>query len=164
MATLGWPKRATPPNANLGTQVIHTATDMASRLRGFGSVRTLSRLTWAVSILGGAIVALLALRVWLQLMGDTANGGVLGLAYSLSGTLASPFKSFEPSTPIRDNGILEFSTLVAIEAYLIATMLALTVLFSARLALMAAPRVVHRRRPVAATEKALAAIPEPPQA
>ena len=75
------------------------------------------------------------------------------IAYGLAGDLAGPFRSFEPSTPIKDNGILEISTLVAIEAYLIATLIALTTLFSARLAVFAAPRVVHRHRSAGAKDR-----------
>ena len=164
MTALGWPESASPPNAGFGSHLAHTASSVLAHLRGIGSAKTLAKATWIVAFSGGAIVALLALRVWMQLMGETSSGGLMGFGYELSGVLASPFASFEPTTPIKDNGILEFSTLVAIEAYLIATMVALTVLFSARLALMAAPRVVHRRRPIVVQDTALVVLPETPKA
>jgi hypothetical protein len=110
--------------------------------------------------MGSALVGVLALRVWLQLTGDTDQGGLVGLLYGLGGDLAGPFRSFEPTRSVKDSGILEFSTLVAIEAYLIATLIALTVLFSARLAVFAAPRVIHRRRPALKVEKAQVIAPE----
>jgi len=111
-----------------------------------------------------AIIGVLALRVWLQMAGETDATGLLGLGYDASAVLVGPFKSFEPSTPIKDNGILEFSTLVAIEAYLIATLIALTLMFSARLAVFAAPRVVHRKHRASKAEPALAPAPGTPPA
>jgi len=155
-----WPQSATPSTERFGSSLAHFAGAIGSRLRRLGSARTLANLTWLVSIAGIVLIALLALRVWMQLMGETAAGGLMGLAYDASGVLASPFRSFEPTTPIRDNGILEFSTLVAIEAYLIATMVTLTVLFSARLAVMAAPRVVHRNRPIVLKDTAFIPVQE----
>ncbi|MGE0057383.1 MAG: hypothetical protein AB7T32_05325 [Dehalococcoidia bacterium] len=117
-----------------------------TRLRHLGSAQSLAIATWMVALIGTALVAILALRVWLQLTGETDSTGLLGLGYSASAVLVGPFQSFEPSTPIENSGILDFSTLVAIEAYLIATLVALTLMFSARLAVFAAPRVVHRRQ------------------
>ncbi len=125
-----------------------------SRLRQLGSAQTLASATWMVALVGTAIIAVLALRVWLQLTGETDATGLLGLGYDASAVLVGPFQSFEPSTSVKDNGILEFSTLVAIEAYLIATLVALTLMFSARLAVFAAPRVVHRKRRIVMPEPA----------
>lgn len=135
-----------------------------SRLRHLGSAQTLASATWMVALVGTAIIAVLALRVWLQLTGETDATGLLGLGYDASAVLVGPFKSFEPSTPIKDSGILEFSTLVAIEAYLIATLIALTLMFTARLAVFAAPKVVHRKRRVAKVEAALTPAPGTPPA
>jgi hypothetical protein len=115
-------------------------------LRKIVSAQTLVVATWTVALVGTAIIALLALRVWLQLTGDTVNSGLIGLGYDMSGVLTGPFRHFEPSVPIKDSGILEFSTLVAMEAYLIATMMAMTLLFSMRLTLFAAPRMVRVAR------------------
>jgi hypothetical protein len=159
MTTFDLPERSQPPYAAFRHHLGRVGSQTAARLRWIGSAQALSRATWVTALLGTAIVGLLALRVWLQLMGETSQGGILGLGYDAAGFLAGPFRSFEPSTPIKDSGILEFSTLVAIEAYLIATLIALSALFSARLALFAAPRVVHHRRSVVVKEP-LTAVPE----
>lgn len=141
-----WPQHVASPEQTERHRISRWSHGLAMAVRGIGSRRTLSVLTWCVVLAGGAVIGLLALRIWLQLTGDTAAGGLTGLLYGLSGHLTAPFSAFEPATPVRDNGILEFSTLVALEAYLIATMVALTVLFSARLALLAVGRVAETRR------------------
>jgi hypothetical protein len=49
--------------------------------------------------------------------------------YELSSTLVEPFRPAESTTPVRERGLLEFATLVAMEAYLlIAALGALTLL------------------------------------
>ena len=163
MTALGWPER-TDSRPDLTRYLARMRSAVASVLRGIGSPRSLAHATWIVTLSGTIILTLLSLRVWFQLVGETQEGGVRGFLYDLSGFFVGPFHKFEPTTPIKDSGILEFSSLVAIEAYLIATLVALTVLFSARLALLAAPKVVHRRRPVVAPEKSLLTLPERPQA
>jgi hypothetical protein len=163
MTVFGLPQRSSS-YTEFRRRVGRGALDVTSWFRRLGSAQTLARATWLVAGTGTVIIGILALRVWLQLTGDTDAGGLLGFAYGLAGDLAGPFRSFEPSTPIKDNGILEFSTLVAIEAYLIATLIALTMLFSARLAVFAAPRVVHRHRAASSKEQGLRTVPETPQA
>jgi hypothetical protein len=160
MTALGLPERHHDTFDDLRAQATTLAAKGGAGLRRVASAKTLAAATWAVALVGTAIVGVLALRVWLQLTGDTSQSGIVGFAYDLSGMLAGPFRSLEPSTTVKDSGILEFSSLVAIEAYLIATMLAMTLLFSLRLTLFAAPRMVrvvrstHRRHhaSVAATE------------
>lgn len=142
------------PLAGLKRDATHTLAATGRGLMGIGSAKSLSRATWAVSIAGAAIIAVLSLRVWLQLSGD-AQTGLVGNLYDLGGWFAAPFRPFEPSTPIHNTGILEFSTLVAIEAYLVGTLVALTVLLSARIALFAGSQVVQHRRRRAPREKAL---------
>lgn len=115
-------------------------------LRFLGSAATLGRLTVYVFFAGLVVQALLLTRVWLQLMGNTEQGGIVGHAYDASGVLTSPFTSFEPSTPIKDSGILEFSSLVAIEAYLVVTMLALTILMTLRLAVLGGTTLFRHTR------------------
>lgn len=144
MAAIRIPGRSHSFAAGLPDQLGEARSRAMRFARGLVSARTLAHATWAVALVGSAIVALLALRVWLQLTGDTGAGGLTGLGYGLTGVLVAPFRSFEPQTTIKDSGILEFSSLVAMEAYLIATMLALAVLFTLRLAAFAAPKVVHR--------------------
>ena len=164
MAALGWPDRPHHTRPEIGRYATRAGSGVVSLLRTIGSPRALAHATWMVTLSGAIILTLLSMRVWFQLVGETQGGGARGLIYDLSGFLVGPFRKFEPTTPIKDNGILEFSSLVAIEAYLIAMLVALTVLFSARLAVFAAPKVVHRRRPAVATEKQLVPLPETPQA
>ena len=164
MTALGWPDRARRPRADLGSYLARFRHLVASVLGAIVSPQSLAHATWIVTLSGSIALGLLGLRVWLQLVGETDRQGIVGTLYDLSGVLVSPFTKFEPTTPIKDNGILEFSSLVAIEAYLIAMLVALTVLFSARLALLAAPHVVHRKRPKTAAEKTLVPVPETPQA
>jgi hypothetical protein len=163
MTALGWPDRS-HSGQDLGRFLIRMR-DAAVRVLGsVASPGALAHATWIVTLSGTIILTLLSMRVWFQLMGET-EGGAKGFIYDLSGIFASPFRKFEPTTPIKENGILEFSSLVAIEAYLIGMLVTLTVLFSARLALIAAPKVVHRRRPAVATEQTrVVAVPETPQA
>lgn len=115
------------------------------------SAVTLGRLTLYAIAAGLVVQAVLLTRVWLQLVGDTDRGGVAGFAYGLSDTLVAPFHRFEPFPPTQEQGILEFASLVAIEAYLVATMLVITVLLTLRLALLGGRTVVrHSRRRAAA--------------
>src|SRR5690606_7823036 len=140
---LGWPNRAQPRHSAIINQLARVPVGIGTFLRGMLSARTLAVATWMVALVGTLITVLLSLRIWLQLAGETGRGGFIGTAYDLSGTFVAPFSRFESTTPIRDNGILEFSSLVALEAYLIATLVVLTFLFTARLALFAGSRVVH---------------------
>jgi hypothetical protein len=142
--------------------VLHDLGRYRLHFKQMSAQRMLARGTWLVLLLGSAIVALLVLRVWLQLTGDTSTGGLIGTAYDASGVLASPFKSFEPSTPMKTTGILEFSSLVAIEAYLIATMATLTLLLTLRLALAAAPHIVHDKKRLLPAEPPVFVPPERP--
>ena len=164
MTALGWPERTDHTRPDLGKYLARLRSGVAAVLRGIVSPRSMAHATWLVTLSGAIILVLLSMRVWFQLVGQTQEGGTRGFIYDLSGVFVGPFHKFEPTTPIKENGILEFSSLVAIEAYLIATLVALTVLFSARLALIAAPKVVHRRRPKVAAENTLVALPETPQA
>ena len=160
MTAFGWPGRQHNHFADVGLHVTHFAAAVGAHLRKIVSSQTLVVATWSVALVGTVIVALLALRVWLQLTGETASGGIIGLGYDMSGVLQGPFAHFEPSTPIKDSGILEFSTLVAMEAYLIATMMAMTLLFSLRLTLFAAPRMVRVARSAHARHHAAAVVSE----
>src|SRR5215510_106493 len=102
------PAHVETPLAGLRRDVLHVVADVLLGLRGIGSAASLKRATWAVTLAGASVISLLSLRVWLQLSGNERDGGILGLAYDAAGFLALPFKPFEPSTPVRENGILEF--------------------------------------------------------
>lgn len=154
MTAFGLPGRHPTHYPDLRPQAARVAGLAGAGLRRVVSARTLAAATWSVALVGTAIVALLALRVWLQLTGETAAGGIVGFGYELSGALTDPFRHFEPSTPMKDSGVLEFSTFVAMEAYLIATLMALTLLFSLRLTFFAAPRMLRAARSARARHRA----------
>lgn len=72
------------------------------------------RVVWYVT---GVIVALLALRLLLQLLGANEGNGFVDFVYGLSGVFAGPFFgmfSYEPSYGV---SYFEVSTLVAIIVY-----------------------------------------------
>lgn len=72
------------------------------------------RVVWYIV---GVIVALLALRLVLQLLGANEGNGFVDFIYSLSGVFAAPFFgmfSYEPSYGV---SYFEVSTLVAIVIY-----------------------------------------------
>jgi hypothetical protein len=72
------------------------------------------RVVWYIT---GVIVALLALRLVLQLLGANVGNGFVDFIYSLSGVFAAPFFgmfSYEPSYGV---SYFEVSTLVAVIIY-----------------------------------------------
>ena len=91
----------------------------------------IGRLAWLVLLTGLTIEALLAYRLWVQLTSQTLTSGALSLLFDVSTFLITPFASMETTTPIKTTGVLEFSTLVALEAYLAATLAGLLILFLA---------------------------------
>lgn len=138
-----WGTRSRAIAAQTGRHSVRLARTTA---RSAVSAISLGWLTFYAILAGIAIQGLLVHRVWAQLMGETGIGGLRGFAYDLSSTLVAPFHSFEPTTPVKDTGILEFSSLVAIEAYLIVTLVVLTLLFSARIAVAAEKSLARRSR------------------
>jgi hypothetical protein len=87
------------------------------------------RLMWFL-VLGGIFVeSLLAFRLWTQIRGQDVSSGLSGLAFEMSGFFVSPFRELEPTQPIKETGIIEFATLVAMEAYLIVAVGGLVLLF-----------------------------------
>ncbi len=72
------------------------------------------RVVWYIT---GVILALLALRLLLQLLGANEGNGFVDFIYSLSGVFAAPFFgmfSYEPSYGV---SYFEVSTLVAMAVY-----------------------------------------------
>lgn len=74
------------------------------------------RVVWYIT---GVIVALLALRLVLQLLGANEDNGIVSLIYGLSGIFAAPFFgmfNYEPSYGV---SYFEVNTFVAILIYLL---------------------------------------------
>jgi len=76
-----------------------------------------------------AIEAVLAFRVWTQLSGDAPAGGLQKLVYSLGGSLTSPFGGYETFDSGKSAGILQYSALIAAEAYLVAGIVVLVIVY-----------------------------------
>jgi hypothetical protein len=87
------------------------------------------RLAWIVFFTGLTVEALLATRLWAQLTHQSITSGALAMVFDVTGFLISPFADMEPSQPIKSTGVLEFATLVALNAYLAATLAGLLALF-----------------------------------
>jgi hypothetical protein len=87
------------------------------------------RLALPLLAAGAAIEALLLLRLWAQLTDRDVQSGVWRLLFLASDLLVRPFRSFDPETTLKQTGIFQVSTLVAIEAYLVGTAAALLLLY-----------------------------------
>jgi uncharacterized membrane protein YciS (DUF1049 family) len=77
-----------------------------------------------VFLTGFIIEAMLAGRLWLQLNNEDADAtGLKAILISVTDALVSPFKGYDSTVLTqRSSGVFEFSTLVAVEAYLIGTL------------------------------------------
>jgi hypothetical protein len=73
--------------------------------------------------------AAVAFRLGMQ-FSAAERGGLVGLMYDVSGVFTSPFDKFETVTPREGAPIVEFSTLLALEVYLVAGLLVIALLIS----------------------------------
>lgn len=88
----------------------------ATRTTATSGVVVLQRVIWYIT---GVIVALLALRVVLQLLGANDESGFVSFIYSVSGLFAAPFFGVFSYEPAYGQSTLEVSSLVAIAVYLL---------------------------------------------
>ena len=100
------------------------------------------RFPWVtlVFVTGFSIAALLAGRLWLQ-MGDpsTTKSGARGLLLSITEFFVSPVRGQQSSNPTSStNGVFEFATLEALQAYLVATLFIVVAIVAARVAMFVA--------------------------
>jgi hypothetical protein len=101
-----------------------------------GRIRVWAGRLMLICLLGGITVqALLGLRMWAQLTGQTVSEGILGFVYGATDFLVSPFEHYDTVQPIKQTGVFEVATLTAVEAYLIGVLAVLAVLFLFRLIL-----------------------------
>jgi len=75
-----------------------------------------------------ALEGLLAGRVFVQLAYEDNVQGLGGRVLTLTDPLVEPFKGLEGTAILHDTGVVEFATLTAMEAVLIATIAAVVVL------------------------------------
>ena len=65
------------------------------------------------------IEALLATRIAGQATSQEPNWWVFGGILTVTDVLVAPFRNLQPEPIVKDTGVVEFSTLVALEAYLV---------------------------------------------
>jgi hypothetical protein len=73
----------------------------------------------AILLCGVLVEALLALRVWAQLTGRPIESEEMSLLFRVTRELASPLVLVTHEAPRETTGIVDFTVLVAMEAYLI---------------------------------------------
>jgi hypothetical protein len=110
-----------------------------------------------VFLAGSTITALLAARLWLQMSDPSSTEtGAGGVFLSVTEFLVSPYRDHESATVNSAGAIFEFSTLLAVQAYLIATLTIVLAIAAARLAIFVASRETEakplRRRAVFALQ------------
>jgi YggT family protein len=82
---------------------------------------SISPIARTIEIIGGAIMALLALRFVLVLLGASPANQIANWVYTWSEPFVRPFFSLFNYTPVVGIGRFEFETLIAIAAYAILT-------------------------------------------
>lgn len=98
-------------------------------------LETLDRVNQIVYLLSGALMVLLALRLFMRLLGASAANGFVNFIYNLSGAFVAPFNGIFNDQAITSGSIVEFSTIIAILVYAMLTVglvKLLEVLFSPR--------------------------------
>lgn len=73
-----------------------------------------------VSLIGGIVVALIAIRFLLELFGASTTTDFTSFVYSLTTPLVSPFQGIFP-TPARSGYVFDGAALLAVIVYLLAT-------------------------------------------
>jgi hypothetical protein len=96
-----------------------------------------------------AIEAILAFRLWVQLSGDQLDSSGLRSLYAISADLAAPFRLFETTKPVDPDRVLELSTIVAVEGYLVVGAVLLGVLLLTRRLVRAVGGAPSRSRALA---------------
>jgi hypothetical protein len=91
------------------------------------------------------MTGLLAVRLWLQMSDPSGAGsGARGVLFSVTEVLVAPYRGHEPEVlPVASSAVFEFSTLLALQAYLVATLAIVLVIVAARLVVLAATAVTR---------------------
>jgi hypothetical protein len=91
----------------------------------------MKRITFVTFILFCAVLVegLLALRVWAQLTGRPIDTEEMSLLFKVTRELASPLVMVTHEAPLETTGIVDFTVLVAMEAYLIAALALIALCF-----------------------------------
>jgi hypothetical protein len=105
------------------------------------------RFPWVTLVLvtGLTIAALLAGRLWLQMSeaSGTTTSGASGILLSVTETLVSPYRGQDQEPLASSNAIFEFATLLALKAYLVATLAIVLIIVAARVIVLAVTVATH---------------------
>jgi hypothetical protein len=93
--------------ANVTRQTVQSTSTASSAV-------ILKRIVWYIA---GVIIALLAIRIILLLLGANNESGFVNFAYGLSEVFAAPFYGIFSYQPAYGHSTLELSSLVAIAVY-----------------------------------------------
>lgn len=94
-------------NTDVSRQTVQSESTVSSSVM-------LKRVVWYIA---GVIIALLAIRVVLLLLGANRDSGFVDFVYALSGVFAAPFYGIFNYQPVYGQATLELSSLVAIAVY-----------------------------------------------
>jgi hypothetical protein len=116
--------RTRAPALNFGDQQERLVIALRGDLNGL--IRWLAFLSaFVFTFAAGAV----AFRLGMQ-FSASERSGLAGLLYSVGGVFTSPFAKFETVTPRDSAPIVEFSTLLALEVYLLAGLLVIALLIA----------------------------------
>lgn len=99
-------------DAQVGDESVQKQT--VSRTTSVPGAVVAQRIVWYIA---GLIVALLLIRVVLQLLGANQGNGFVDFIYAFSGIFAAPFFGIFSYEPAYGQSVLELSTLVAMVVY-----------------------------------------------
>lgn len=99
-------------DAQVGDESVQKQT--VSRTTSVPGAVVAQRIVWYIA---GLIVALLLIRVVLQLLGANQGNGFVDFIYAFSGIFAAPFFGIFSYEPAYGKSVLELSTLVAMVVY-----------------------------------------------
>ena len=107
----------------------------------------------AILLCGVLVEALLALRVWAQLTGRPIESEEMSLLFRVTRELASPLVLVTHEAPRETTGIVDFTVLVAMEAYLIGMLALIAACFvvSGTLSLLS-HEPAHAREPASGSD------------
>lgn len=94
-------------NTDVSRQTVQSESTVSSSVM-------LKRVVWYIA---GVIIALLAIRVVLLLLGANRDSGFVDFVYALSGVFAAPFYGIFNYQPVYGQATLELSSLVAMAVY-----------------------------------------------
>jgi hypothetical protein len=73
-----------------------------------------------ILIAGVAIEAALLIRVWAQSTSQPMDGTGMTVLFDVTDVLASPFSAITGDLPSKESGVVDYTVLVALEAYFVA--------------------------------------------